>query len=101
AAAFGLGACSMLLPHSVNLYGAALAALAAYGAWAVLDGGDPGTARLVAVGALAAMSVATEYETGIVFAVLAIVVIRRVRGRVAWFALGALAPVVLAGGYQA
>jgi hypothetical protein len=100
AAALGLGVCSMLLPHSVNLYGAALAALAAYAAWALLDAGSLTSGRLVAVGALAAFGVITEYETGIIALVLALFVIREARGRVGWFALGAAAPALVAGLYQ-
>jgi hypothetical protein len=99
-AALGLGVCSMLLPHSVNLYGAALAALTAYAAWALLDAGPFTSGRLVAAGTLAAVGVVTEYETGIIALVLALFVIRAVRGRVAWFALGAAAPALVAGLYQ-
>jgi hypothetical protein len=100
AAAVALGLGTMMLPLSVNLYGASLAALAAFGAWAVLDRGSPSAARLLGAGALAGVSVATEYETGIVLVVLAVVVINRAHMRAAWFALGAAVPLIVAGLYQ-
>jgi hypothetical protein len=100
AAAVGLGVCSMLLPHAVNLYGAALAALTAYGAWAVLDAGALTPARLAGAGVLAGACVVMEYETGIVLAVLAVFVLYRARRRAAWFALGAIGPLLLGGLYQ-
>ena len=75
AAAAGLGLGSMLLPHGVNLYGASLAALCAYGAWAVLDAGSPTASRLLVVGTLAGAGVVMEYETAIVLAALAVFVI--------------------------
>jgi hypothetical protein len=100
AAAVGLGVGSMLLPHGVNLYGALLAALCAYGAWAVLDAGSLTPARLTVAGLLAGASVVMEYETAIVFAALAVVVIGSVRWRVAWYALGAVAPGLVLAWYQ-
>ena len=100
AAAAGLGLGSMLLPHGVNLYGALLAALCAYGAWAVLDAGSPTASRLLVVGALAGAGVVMEYETAIVLAALAVFVIYRFRGRAVWYALGAVPPLLVVGWYQ-
>ena len=99
-AAVSIGVGSMVLPLSVNLYGAALAALTAYGAWVVFDGGPPTAPRLLVAGALAGASVVTEYETGIVFVVLAIAVLLRVRRRVAWYALGATPAFLVLGWYH-
>jgi hypothetical protein len=84
----------------VNLYGAALAALAAYGAWAVIDRGPLTPSRLVAAGALAGLGVAMEYETAIVLVALAVVVLAQARVRVVWYALGAIAPGLVLAWYQ-
>jgi hypothetical protein len=100
AAAAGLGVCSMLLPHGVNLYGATFAALGAYGAWALIDGGPPVPARLLAAGALAGGGGAMENETAIVLVALAVVVLVRARGRAAWYALGAIVPGLVIAWYQ-
>ena len=100
ASAAGLGVCSMLLPHSVNLYGATLAALTAYGAWALIDAGPLTPGRLVMGGALAGAGVSMEYETAIVLVALAVVVFTRARGRARWYALGAAAPALLLAWYQ-
>jgi hypothetical protein len=99
-AAVGLGVCTMMLPHAVNLYGATLAAFAAYAAWAILSRRSPSNGQLLVAGALAGASVAAEYETAIVFAVLAVVAARQVRGRVAWFVLGAAGPALAVAWYQ-
>jgi hypothetical protein len=100
ASAAGLGVCTMLLPHGVNLYGAALASLTAYGAWALLDGGSPTAGRLIAAGALAGASVAMEYETAIVLVALAVVVVVRARLRIAWYVIGAIGPAAVLAWYQ-
>ncbi len=81
ASAVGLGVGSMLLPHGVNLYGATLAALTAYGAWALIDAGPLTPGRLVAAGMLAGAGVAMEYETAIVLVAVAVVVFAQARGR--------------------
>jgi len=99
-ASLSIGVGSMMLPLAVNLYGAALAALTAYAAWAVLDAAPPANMRLIAVGALAAASVAMEYETAIAFAVLAFVALRRVHRGIAWFGLGALGPLLVVAWYD-
>jgi hypothetical protein len=99
-AALSIGVGSMMLPLAVNLYGAALAALTAYAAWAVLDAVPPTDTRLIAVGALAAASVAMEYETAIAFAVLVFVALRRVHRRIAWFGVGALGPFLVIAWYD-
>jgi hypothetical protein len=100
ASAVGLGVCTMLLPHGVNLYGATFAALAAFGAWALIDAGPPNAGRLVAAGALAGAGVAMEYETGIVLIALAVVVFAQERGRALWYALGAITPGLVLVWYQ-
>ena len=99
AAALSIGVGSMMLPLAVNLYGAALAALTAYAAWAILDAAPATNTRLLVVGALAAASVAMEYEAGIAFAVLAFVVLRRSGRRLTWFGLGAVGPFLVVGLY--
>ncbi len=101
AAAVGLGVCSMLLPHGVNLYGAVSAALGAYAAWAVLERGSPSNTQLVFAGVFAGASIAFEYETAIAVAVLAVFVVVRMRWRIWWFALGAIGPTVAVLVYQA
>lgn len=100
AAAVGLGVCTMMLPHATNLYGAALAGLAAYAGWLALEHGPPTTTRLICVGALIGSSVVVEYETAIVLAVVGIVVVQRVRSRAAWCALGAAGPLAILAWYQ-
>jgi hypothetical protein len=100
ASALGLGVGSMLLPHAVNLYGAPLAALTAYGAWAIIDRGPPVPGRLLAAGALAGASVVMEYETAIVLLALAVVAIAHVHGRALWYALVAVAPGLVLIWYQ-
>ena len=70
----GSGVCTMMLPHAVNLYGATLAAFTAYAAWAILERGSPRqwpTSRSRA--RWPARALLPEYETAIVFAVLAVV----------------------------
>jgi hypothetical protein len=100
-AALSLGIGTMMLPLSVNLYGAALAGLTAYAAWALLDAAPVASdARLVAIGALAAAAVAMEYEAGIAFAVLTVVALRQVKGRVGWYALGAAGPLAVIAWYD-
>jgi hypothetical protein len=99
-AAVGLGVCSMLLPHAVNLYGATLAALGAYAAWALLERNAPRNWQLAVAGVLAGVGIAAEYETAIVAAVLVVIVLRRVKWRTAWFALGAAGPALVVLWYQ-
>jgi len=100
AAAFGIGVCTMMLPHAVNLYGAPLAALAAYAAWAVLEPGSTSATRCLVAGALAGVSVVAEYETVVVLVVLLVVAARRARWRACWYALGAAGPLLVLAGYQ-
>jgi hypothetical protein len=101
AVALCLGFGTMMLPLADNLYGHILAALFGFGAWMMLERPGGIDARRAAIaGALAAAAVSVEYETGIIFLVLAAVVLVRARRRVGWFALGAAGPFAIVAWYQ-
>lgn len=102
-AALGFG--SVLLPYSVNLFGHALAAAFAFGAWFLISDGRTTRGPLFASGLLVGCAVATEYQAGIVaVALLAFVFYeaapKRKWSRCGWFLLGAALPAVLLGAYQ-
>jgi hypothetical protein len=76
---------------ATQLFGHALAALFAYGAWYVLRGAArDGRAPWVVGGLLAGCAVITEYTTFLIGLVLAAFVLWRARERFLWFVLGAL-----------
>jgi hypothetical protein len=94
------GICTMLLPHAVNLFGHDLAALFGFGAWIAVEH-SPLTPRRAALGGLlAGAAFATEYEAGIILAVLAVYVLVRDRARLAYFASGCAFPLLVLGWYQ-
>jgi hypothetical protein len=100
AVALIIGLCTMMLPLAVNLYAHSLSALLTYGAWMLVED-TPVSARWAALaGVCAGAAVLTEYETGIGLIVLAGYLIVRQRDRLAWFALGAAAPLGLLAWYQ-
>ena len=100
-AVVSLGLCTMVLPHSVNLFGHVMCAAFAYGAWFVLDREPVSATRLFAAGALAATAVTIEYEAGIILLVLAGYALVRERGRVLWFVAGTVPLFAFLGWYQA
>ena len=100
AVALLVGVCTMMLEHAVNLYAHDLAALFGFGAWLAVEH-SPITVRRAALGGLlAGMAVLTEYESGIVLAVVAVYLLVRQRERIGWFVLGAMAPLGLLAWYQ-
>jgi hypothetical protein len=99
-AALALGFGTIVLPHAVNLYGHVLAALFAFGAWAVCSAEPLDRRRLALTGLLAGAAVAVEYHTLIVAAVLAIHLGWKVRTRAAWFVLGGIPPALVLAAYQ-
>jgi hypothetical protein len=99
-ATLALGFGTIMLPHAASLYGHALAALFAFGAWCVLER-RTGTARSIATaGLLAATAVGVEYHTGFVAVVFLIVALLWWGRRGLWFLAGALPPAVVTVIYQ-
>jgi hypothetical protein len=96
-AALAVGFGTIMLPHAASLYGHALAACLAFGAWCALDHARP---RLALAGFLAAAAVTVEYHTAIIVVVLAIVAIARFHRRALWCALGAVPPAIAAAIYH-
>ena len=95
-----IGLCTMMLPHAVNLYAHDLSALLGFGAWVAIEDAPMSARRAWLGGTLAGMALATEYECGIVLAVLTVYVLFRQRHRIGWFALGAAGPGALLAWYQ-
>jgi hypothetical protein len=100
AVALLMGVCTMMLEHAVNLYGHDLAALFGFGAWLAIERSPVTVRRAAIAGLLGGMAVLTEYESGIVLAVLAVYVIVRHRERVGWFLLSAAVPLGFLAWYQ-
>jgi len=95
-----IGVGTMMLEHAVNLYAHDLAALFAFAAWTTIEHTPCGARRATLGGFLAGMAVLTEYETGIVVAVLAVYLLIRQRDRIGWFILGTAAPFAALAWYQ-
>jgi hypothetical protein len=100
AVALLIGLTTMMLPHSVNLFGHDLAALFGFGAWLLLERDAISPRRAALAGVLAGASVLTEYECVIILLVLAGYLLARHRSRIGWFALGASAPLAVLAWYQ-
>ena len=103
----GLGLGTLLYPYGILFVGHAQAALAAFGAFMALswprpagDSAPPAARRLAGAGALAGAAVVFEYQLHLVAVALAGYAAWRFRGRVMWFALGALPLVILLGAYH-
>jgi hypothetical protein len=95
---FGFG--SMLLPFGANLFGHVLAALCGFGAWMLVNRGEPSARRAALAGLLAGCAVLIEYETAIVAVVLGGYLLVRHRRRVVTFAAGGVLPMLVLAWYQ-
>ncbi len=95
-----LGVCTMMLEHAVNLYAHDLAALFGFGAWLAIEEAPITARRAVLGGFLAGMALLTEYESGIILAVLAVYLLVRHRARIGWFVAGTIAPLGVLAWYQ-
>ena len=98
----GLSFGTMLLPHSVNLYGHVLGAALGFAAWLVLDRPGGSWRSGAAAGALAGSAVAVEYPLAVVAMVLGIWLLARGRWAQALaFALAGAPFAIAVGTYQA
>jgi hypothetical protein len=94
-AAMAIGFGTLMLPHSVNLYGHTLAGFLAFAGWLAAEGSAGRTRPLAVAGLLMGAAFAVEYHLAIAaVAVIVFVGIRFGRRAAGWFALG-LAPAVV------
>ncbi len=101
AVAVALGAGSILMPHSVNLYAHALCALLGFAAYEVVTARPLNSRRAAWAGALAGAAVATEYELMIVAVIVGVIVLGHRRpGLVGACAAGAAGPLAILAAYQ-
>jgi len=100
AVALMLGLATMMLPHAVNLYGHALAALFALSAWLAIELTPVSPRRAALAGLLAGAATVTEYETAIVMLVLAGYLAYHQRNRIVWFLAGCAGPLCVLAWYH-
>jgi hypothetical protein len=100
AVAIALGAGTIIMPHSVNLYGHTLAALFGFAAYEALRARPLDERRALLGGVLAGAAVATEYQTLIIAVVLAGVAAFAGRRALAGFATGIAGPLIALGAYE-
>jgi hypothetical protein len=100
AVALALGAGTILMPHSVNLYGHTLAALFGFAAYEAARTSARDPRRAVLAGLLAGAAVATEYQTLIIAAVVAAVAAFAGRRAIGGFMAGIAGPLVALGAYE-
>jgi hypothetical protein len=101
AASLAIGVGTLMLPHSVNLYGHTLAGLLGFSGWLAAEASENRPGRLAAAGFLGSVAFAVEYHLAIVAVVVASYVGWRFgRRAVVWFAAGALPPIALTALFQ-
>src|SRR5690606_41062011 len=91
AATVAILAGTMVLLFASNVFGHALAGLLGFASWCLVSDERPLTpGRLALAGLAAGSAVAAEYPLAVVAALVGAYVLLTARGRVVWFALGAL-----------
>jgi hypothetical protein len=92
--------CTMLLPFGSVVFAHVLAAAFGFGAWLLVNRAPIEPRRAAIAGLLAGCAVLMEYEAAIIVAALAGYLLVRDRRRLAQFAAGGVAPVVVLAWYQ-